>query len=233
LCRRAQRKGRKEGYIEENGYIISWCVAQQLVGLADAQEYNEIFSKWQREDLPIIPDTWKHTVLDSKKKQFETLRSLMNRKDVTSLVCETDAGREGELIFRFVYKMAGCKKPFSRLWISSMEESVVRKGFAEQRDEKKRHAILIRNMPVESRLAGINAVRLFSKIYNKTFNIGRVQTPTLAMLAERSARIIGFFKEKHHIVHLDLGGLDTQSEHIKEPDKVAQIQATCQNWQAV
>ena len=227
-------KERKDGYIEGNGYIVSWCVGH-LVGLADAQEYNEKFNKWRREDLPIIPDTWKHAIFDSKKKQFETLRSLMNRKDVTSLVCATDAGREGELIFRFVYQMAGCKKPFSRLWISSMEESAIRKGFAELRDGKE-YDTLYQSAICRAKadwLIGINATRLFSTLYNKTLNVGRVQTPTLAMLAERNARILGFIKEKYHVVHLDLVGINAQSEHIKEPDKAAKIQAACHNRQAV
>jgi len=117
-------KDKKDGYTEGGGYIVSWCIGH-LVGFADAYEYEEKYGKWKREDLPIVPDAWKYTVFEGKQKQFNTLRDLMNRPDVDSLVCATDAGREGELIFRFLYQMAGCVKPFKRLWISSMEESAV------------------------------------------------------------------------------------------------------------
>ena len=126
-------RDKKDGYTEGGGYIVSWCVGH-LVGLADAYEYNEQYGKWRREDLPIMPDSWQYVIFEGKKKQYNTLRGLMNRADVDRIVCATDAGREGELIFRFVYQMTGCKKPFSRLWISSMEESAIRKGFAELRD---------------------------------------------------------------------------------------------------
>jgi DNA topoisomerase-3 len=124
---------RKDGYTEGNGYIVSWCVGH-LVGLADAYEYDEKYGKWRRGDLPIVPDEWKYIIFEDKQKQFEILRGLMNRPDVESLIAATDAGREGELIYRFVYQMAGCDKPFSRLWIQSMEESAIKKGFATLRD---------------------------------------------------------------------------------------------------
>ena len=136
-------RDRKDGYIEGNGYIVSWCVGH-LVGLADAYEYNEQYGKWRLEDLPIIPNDWKYIVFKGKDKQFNILRGLMNRKDIESLVCATDAGREGELIFRFVYHMAGCKKPFSRLWISSMEESNQGRICQYERRERIRPAVLLR-----------------------------------------------------------------------------------------
>ena len=168
---------RKDGYTEGGGYIVSWCVGH-LVGLADAYEYNEQYGKWRREDLPIVPDSWKYVIFDGKKKQFDILRSLMNRTDVERLVCATDAGREGELIFRFVYQMAGFKKPFSRLWISSMEESAIKNGFAQMRDGRDYdplyHSALCRAKA--DWLIGINATRLYSVLYNKTLNVGRVQT---------------------------------------------------------
>jgi DNA topoisomerase-3 len=229
---------RKDGYTEGNGYIVSWCIGH-LVGLADAYDYNEQYGKWRREDLPIIPKEWKCNVFPEKQKQFNTLRSLMNRTDVDRLVCATDAGREGELIFRFVYEMAGCKKPFSRLWISSMEESAIRKGFAELRDGRDYdplyHSALCRAKA--DWLIGINATRLFSTLYGKTLNVGRVQTPTLAMLTERSAKISGFVKEKYHIVWLDVdtggGTIAAQSAHIAAVTEAQTIRAACHGGQAV
>jgi DNA topoisomerase-3 len=227
-------KDRKDGYTEGNGYIVSWCVGH-LVGLADAYEYSEKYGKWKREDLPIVPDAWKYVVFDGKQKQFNILRSLMNRPDVDRLICATDAGREGELIYRFVYEMAGCKKPFKRLWISSMEESAIKKGFAELRDghdyDPLYYSALCRAKA--DWLIGINATRLFSTLYNKTLNVGRVQTPTLAMLTERSAKISGFVKEKYHIVRLALGEIEAQSKHITDPQEAGQIQAAADKKAAV
>ena len=223
-------KARKDGYTEGGGYIVSWCVGH-LVGLADAYEYSEQYGKWRREDLPIVPDVWRYTVFDSKKKQFNILRGLMNRPDVESLVCATDAGREGELIFRFVYQMAGCKKSFSRLWISSMEESAIRKGFAELRDghdyDPLYHSAICRAKA--DWLIGINATRLFSTLYNRTLNVGRVQTPTLAMITERGAKISGFVKEKYHIVRLDVdtggGFIAARSANITDPQEAETVRA--------
>jgi DNA topoisomerase-3 len=182
-----------------------------------------------------MPDAWKYVIFDGKKKQFDTLHGLMNRPDVDRLVCATDAGREGELIFRFVYQMAGCKKPFSRLWISSMEESAIKKGFAELRDghdyDPLYYSALCRAKA--DWLIGINATRLFSTLYNKTLNVGRVQTPTLAMLTERSAKISGFIKEKYHIVRLALGGIEAQSKHITDQQEAEQIRAAADKKAAV
>ena len=227
-------KKRKDGYIEGNGYIVSWCVGH-LVGLADAYEYNEQYGKWRREDLPIVPEDWKYTVFKNKDKQFNILRGLMNRPDVESLVCATDAGREGELIFRFVYLMADCKKTFSRLWISSMEESAIKKGFAEMRDgsdyDPLYHSAICRAKA--DWLIGINATRLFSTLYGKTLNVGRVQTPTLAMLTERDAKISGFVKEKYHIVRLGLGDFEAVSAHIKDPKDAETIRAAADKKAAV
>jgi len=227
-------KDRKDGYTEGNGYIVSWCVGH-LVGLADAYEYNEQYGKWRREDLPIVPDAWKYTVFDGKQKQFNILRGLMNRPDIDYIINACDSGREGELIYRFVYQMTGCKKPYKRLWISSMEESAIKKGFAELRDghdyDPLYYSAICRAK--SDWLIGINATRLFSTLYNKTLNVGRVQTPTLAMLTERSAKISGFVKEKYYIVRLDLGGIEALSEHITDPQDAANIQAACHTRQAV
>jgi len=227
-------KERKDGYMQGNGYIVSWCVGH-LVGLADAGTYDERYAKWKREDLPILPSEWKYVLAPDKKKQFDILRELMNRPDVESLVCATDAGREGELIFRFVYQMAGCKKPFSRLWISSMEESAIRAGFDNLKDGRE-YDNLYQSALCRAKadwLIGINATRLFSILYGRTLNVGRVQTPTLAMLTERGGKISGFVKEKYHIVRLDAGGVTAQSEHIKDQQEAEKTRAAADKKAAV
>ncbi|MDD3712816.1 MAG: DNA topoisomerase 3 [Candidatus Izemoplasmatales bacterium] len=225
---------KRDGYIQGNGYIVSWCIGH-LVGLAAANTYDEKYQKWRQEDLPILPGDWQYTVATDKKKQFTTLRELMNRADVESLVCATDAGREGELIFRFVYNVAGCKKPFSRLWISSMEESAIRQGFDSLKDGREYdalyHSALCRAKA--DWLIGINATRLFSVLYGKTLNVGRVQTPTLAMLTERGAKISGFQKEKYHHVRIATGDLEATSERIPGADDAQTMQTACHEGQAV
>jgi DNA topoisomerase-3 len=223
-----------DGFIEGGGYIVSWCIGH-LVGLAPAHDYDERYSKWRQEDLPILPGDWQYTVAADKKKQFATLRELMNRKDVESLVCATDAGREGELIFRFVYHMAGCKKPFARLWISSMEESAIKQGFDNLKDGRQYddlyHSALCRAKA--DWLIGINATRLFSVLYGKTLNVGRVQTPTLAMLTERGEKISGFQKEKYHHVRIAAGGVEAISEKIPAAEDAQAMQTACHERQAV
>ena len=168
---------KQDGYMEGNGYLVSWCIGH-LVSLADAGTYDERFKKWRYDDLPILPQEWQYIIPDDKKKQFDTLRSLMERPDVTGLVCATDAGREGELIFRFVYQMAGCKKPFQRLWISSMEDAAIQDGFAHLKPgadyDNLYQSALCRAQA--DWLVGINATRLFSILYHKTLTVGRVQT---------------------------------------------------------
>lgn len=225
---------KRDGYIQGGGYIVSWCIGH-LVGLAPAHDYDERYSKWRQEDLPILPGEWRYTVAADKKKQFATLRELMNRADVDSLVCATDAGREGELIFRFVYEVAGCKKPFARLWISSMEESAIREGFQNLKDGREYddlyHSALCRAKA--DWLIGINATRLFSVLYGKTLNVGRVQTPTLAMLTERGAKISGFTKEKYHHVHITAGSIDATSEKIPAAEDAQAMQTACHEGQAV
>ena len=225
---------RKDGYMEGGGYIVSWCFGH-LVGLADAQDYDEKYGKWRYEDLPIIPENWQYTIFGDKRKQYNTLRALMHREDVESLICATDAGREGELIFRFVYQTAGCKKPFKRLWISSMEESAIKKGFSELRDgsgfDPLYDSALCRAKA--DWLIGINATRLFSALYNRTLNVGRVQTPTLAMITERQQKISCFTKEKYHIVRLGLGGFEAVSGHITDRKEAEKVQTACDKKQAV
>jgi DNA topoisomerase-3 len=226
--------GRRDGHMEGGGYVVSWCVGH-LVGLADAGAYGD-FKKWRQDDLPILPEEWKTAVADDKRKQFDILRSLMDRPDVESLVCATDAGREGELIFRFVYEQAGCKKPFKRLWISSMEESAIRAGLDDLKDGSE-YDSLYQSALCRARadwLIGINATRLFSVLYGKTLSVGRVQSPTLAMLTERGAKISGFKKEKFHYVDLDMdGGVHARSERITGAEDAERIRAASNGTQAV
>ena len=184
---------RKDGYLEGNGWRVSWCVGH-LAGLADADVYNPDYAKWRYDDLPILPEHWQMVVGKDKKKQFDVLKKLMNAPDVTEVVNACDAGREGELIFRSVYELADCQKPMKRLWISSMEESAIREGFANLRSgvdyDGLRDAALCRAKA--DWLVGINATRLFSVLYHRTLNIGRVMSPTLALIVQREAEIDTF-----------------------------------------
>ena len=223
-----------DGYLQGNGYLVSWCIGH-LVSFADAGRYDERFKKWRYEDLPILPETWQYIIPDEKKQQFDILRSLMERPDVTGLVCATDAGREGELIFRFVYQMAGCKKPFKRLWISSMEDSAIRDGFANLKPGTD-HDPLYQSALCRAKadwLVGINATRLFSVLYHKTLTVGRVQTPTLNLLVERDAQITNFKKEKYHIVHIGVDNADAVSSRFSDAAEANTVKATCVGAQAV
>ena len=225
---------KQDGYMEGNGYLVSWCIGH-LVSLADAGTYDERFKKWRYDDLPILPQEWQYIIPDDKKKQFDTLRSLMERPDVTGLVCATDAGREGELIFRFVYQMAGCKKPFQRLWISSMEDAAIKDGFAHLKPgadyDNLYQSALCRAQA--DWLVGINATRLFSILYHKTLTVGRVQTPTLKMLVDREAKISSFQKEKYHIVQIAAGGMEAASERMGNAADAKALKAACETAQAV
>ena len=223
-----------DGYLQGNGYLVSWCIGH-LVSFADAGRYDERFKKWRYEDLPILPETWQYIIPDEKKQQFDILRSLMERPDVTGLVCATDAGREGELIFRFVYQMAGCKKPFKRLWISSMEDSAIRDGFTHLKPGTD-YDPLYQSALCRAKadwLVGINATRLFSVLYHKTLTVGRVQTPTLNLLVERDAKITNFKKEKYHIVHIGVAGADAVSSRFSDAAEANTVKAACAGAQAV
>ena len=225
---------RKDGYLEGNNYIVSWCVGH-LVGLADASSYDERFAKWRYSDLPIVPEEWLFEVPKDKQKQFKVLRDLMRDKRVTELVCATDAGREGELIFRFVYEVAGCKKPMRRLWISSMEDGAIKAGFASLKDGRDYGALFASALcrAKADWLIGINATRLFSCLYGKTLNVGRVQTPTLKMLTDRDAAISHFQKEKYYHVRLDLSGAEAASERISDKAEAAALKGACETQTAV
>lgn len=200
---------RQEGYLQGNGYLVSWCIGH-LVSFADAGVYDERFRKWRYEDLPIIPENWRLTVPPDKRERFDTLRTLLRSEEVSEVINACDAGREGGLIFRTVYHLAGCTKPMKRLWISSMEDSAIREDFAHLkpgRDYDPLHQSALCRAKSDW-LIGINATRLFSVLYHKTLPVGRVQTPTLKMLADRDAKITGFQKEKYHIVHIAGGGME-------------------------
>lgn len=227
--------GRKDGYLEGGGYVVSWCVGH-LVELAAADGYDPRYSHWVREDLPIVPEPWKFAVSGSTKKQFDILKSLMERPDVTELVEATDAGREGELIFRLVYHQAGCQKPFKRLWISSMEDSAIKKGFENLLSganyDTLYDAALCRAKA--DWLVGINGTRLFTTLYHgKTLNVGRVMTPTLALLAEREAAITGFQKEKFYTVELDCGTFHAASDRITGKPAAEKLRQACLGKSAV
>ena len=227
-------KEKKDGYIEGGGYLISWCVGH-LVQLAEAAAYGEQYKKWSFESLPILPEEWQYAVDPDKGKQFKTLKELMHRADVSEVVNACDAGREGELIFRFVYEAAGCKKPMRRLWISSMEDGAIKAGFASLKDGQEYDALFASALcrAKADWLIGINATRLFSCLYGKTLNVGRVQTPTLKMLTDRDAAISHFQKEKYYHVRLDLSGAEAASERISDKAEAAALKGACETETAV
>ena len=227
-------KGKQDGYIEGGGYLISWCVGH-LVQLAEAAAYGEQYRKWQLDSLPILPEEWQYAVDPDKGKQFATLKELMHRADVSEVINACDAGREGELIFRFVYEVAGCKKPMRRLWISSMEDGAIKAGFASLKDGREYDALFASALcrAKADWLIGINATRLFSCLYGKTLNVGRVQTPTLKMLTDRDAAISHFQKEKYYHVRLDLSGAEAASERISDKAEADALKGACEVGKAV
>ena len=222
----ATEKG--DGYVRGNGYIVSWCLGH-LVELAPPSAYDEKYEKWRKEDLPIQPDSWKYGISLSTKKQFDVLKNLMHRRDVESLIEATDAGREGELIFRLVYHQAGCKKPFERLWISSMEDEAILEGFANLKPGSEYDDLYEAALCRERAdwIVGINATRLFSTIYGQTLNVGRVMTPTLALAVEREASIRAFKPEKFYSVLLIADGISMTSERIPEKEEAEALEQRC------
>ena len=220
---------RKDGYLEGGGWRVSWCVGH-LAGLADADAYNPDYAKWRYDDLPILPEPWQMVVSKDKKKQFDVLKQLMNAPDVTEVVNACDAGREGELIFRSVYELAGCQKPTKRLWISSMEDSAIREGFANLRPgadyDGLRDAALCRAKA--DWLVGINATRLFSVLYHRTLNIGRVMSPTLALIVQREAEIDTFKPVPFYTVTLELPGFTVSGERMADKAAAQQLKTACQ-----
>lgn len=226
---------RKDGYLEGNDYLVSWCVGH-LVELAQPESYEEAWKKWSYESLPIIPQEWQHEVKSDTKAQYQILKKLMHDDRVDAVVCATDAGREGELIFRLTYNMAGCRKPMKRLWISSMEESAIRDGFHNLRPgsdyDNLYHSALCRQEA--DWLVGINGTRLFTVLYGgKALKVDRVQTPTLAMLVDRESKIMNFKKEAYYMAHIMGNGLDAVSEHISDKTEAGRIAGACENGQAL
>jgi len=219
---------REDGFLEGNGYLVSWCVGH-LVELAPPDLYEERYSKWIYKDLPIIPDDWKYQVSENTKKQYAVLKKLMNRDDVKSLVAATDSGREGELIFRLVYHQCGCRKPFERLWISSMEDSAIVEGFAGLRAGTEYDALYEAALCRERAdwIVGMNATRLFSVLYGQTLNVGRVMTPTLAMMVMRESEIAAFQPEPVYTVSINVSGVEAVSEKYKDKVTADTLLASC------
>ena len=220
---------RQDGYLEGNGYLVSWCVGH-LVELAPPNVYDAKYVKWSIADLPILPQKWQYLVSASTKKQFGILQKLMHRPDVDSIVNSCDSGREGELIFRLVYQQAGCKKPFSRLWLSSMEENAIREGFARLKPSTEYDALYNAALCRERAdwMVGINASRLFSCLYNQPLAVGRVMTPVLAMTVVREAAIAAFVPEKFYTVDLELtSGCTASSRRIPEKSVAENLLEAC------
>ena len=207
---------REDGYLEGNGYIVSWCVGH-LVELASPESYDEKYEKWRYEDLPILPSEWNYQIAEATRKQFGILKKLTEREDVTGLVEATDAGREGELIFRLVYDQAKCKKPFERLWISSMEDQAISDGFSHLKNGREYDDLYQAALCRERAdwIVGMNATRLFSILYGQTLNVGRVMTPTLAMIVQREAEIEGFKPEPIYRLSINCGGITAVSDRFE------------------
>ena len=224
---------RRDGYLEGNGWLVSWCLGH-LAGLADAATYNPDYAKWRYDDLPILPESWRFTIAKDKRDQFDVLRTLLRREVVTEVVNACDAGREGELIFRTVYCLAGCTKPIRRLWISSMEDSAIREGFANLRpgsDYDGLHQAALCRAKADW-LVGINATRLFSVLYHRTLNIGRVMSPTLALIVQREAEIDAFKPVPFYTVVLELPGFSVSGERMVDKAAAQQLKTACQGGTA-
>ncbi len=226
---------KEEGYLIGGGYLVSWCVGH-LVSLAPPEAYSDTWKKWNYESLPILPEQWKYEVRKETETQYHVLKRLLQEEKVERVIAATDAGREGELIFRLVYQQAGCKKPIKRLWISSMEERAIREGFANLK-EGSAYEFLYQSALCRQRadwLVGLNGTRLFTALYGgKVLKVGRVQTPTLAMLVEREEKIRNFQKESYYLVQIQMGGMIAISKRIDKKEKAEEIAEICQNGQAV
>lgn len=225
---------KSDGYRSGNGYIVSWCVGH-LIELAEPASYGEKYEKWNYESLPVLPEPFSYVVKKDTAKQYGVLKKLMADKEVSSLVCATDAGREGELIFRLVYNQAGCKKPFERLWISSMEESAVREGFANLKPGCEYDSLYASALARQKAdwLVGINGTRLFTTLYSRLLKVGRVQTPTLAMLVDRESQIMNFKKQAYYQTHILCDGFEAVTDHIDEKGEAEHMADICMGKQAV
>jgi len=225
---------RGDGFVEGNGYIVSWCFGH-LAELSSAETYNETFAKWRYDDLPIVPEPWRFKVTKDKNKQFDLLKQLMRREDVREVINACDAGREGELIFRTVYHLTGCTKPMKRLWISSMEDDAIREGFKNLRPGSEYEG-LYQSALCRAKadwLVGINATRLFSVLYHRTLNVGRVMSPTLALIVQREAEIDAFRPEPFYTVNLDCGGVTVAGDKLKEKATANTVAASCKGQTAI
>ena len=227
-------RSRADGFYEGNDLLVSWCVGH-LVSPMDAAGYDPRFRKWHFEDLPILPEPFRYVLAPGREDAFENLCALMVRPDVDTIVNACDAGREGELIFRLVYEMAGCRKPVRRLWISSMEDSAIREGFSDLRPGTDYEALYQSALCRQKAdwLVGINATRLFSVLYHRTLNVGRVQTPTLAMLVEREQKISQFQKEKYYVLRLGVNGAEAVSEKFTNSTEAELAAAACKGAAAI
>ena len=226
---------RQDGYFEGGGYIVSWCVGH-LIELAEPESYGDQWKKWTYESLPVNPEHWQYEIKEDTKEQYDVLYGLLHDSRVDEVVCATDAGREGELIFRLVYEQARCSKPMKRLWISSMEESAIREGFENLKPgsdyEHLYHSALCRQEA--DWLVGINGTRLFTVLYGgKVLKVGRVQTPTLAMLVERESKIMNFKKEQYFMAHIICGGVDAATERVDSKTEAENVAGACLNGQAL
>lgn len=217
-----------DGYVEGNGYIVSWCIGH-LVGLYSPNDYDEKYKKYSFELLPIIPETFKFKLNESTAAQFKVLKDLMSRSDVDELVCATDAGREGECIFRYVYNYARCRKPFKRLWISSVEDKAIKDGFADLKNSSDYDNMYAAGFSRAKSdwLVGMNFSRVFSCRYGTKLSVGRVQTPTLAMIVKRDHDVKNFVKQKFFTVELDCGELIVSSARIDDEKTAQSISEKC------
>lgn len=225
---------RGDGYVEGNGYIVSWCFGH-LAELSSAESYDEKYAKWRYDDLPIVPEPWRFKVSKDKNKQFDLLKQLMRREDVREVINACDAGREGELIFRTVYHLAGCTKPMKRLWISSMEDDAIWEGFKNLRPGSEYDG-LYQSALCRAKadwLVGINATRLFSVLYHRTLNVGRVMSPTLALIVQREAEIDAFRPEPFYTVNLDCGSATVSGDKMKDKTEADNIAASCKGQMAI
>lgn len=223
-------KNKKDGYYEGNGYKVSWCVGH-LIQMANPDAYDEKYAKWKIDNLPIIPSEYKYEVAKATKKQFNTLKKLMNDKGIDTVINACDAGREGEAIFRLVYNEAKCKKKMKRLWISSMEDSAIKDGFDNLKDGKDYDNLFesAQARAIADWLVGMNISRLYSCLYKQNYSVGRVQTPTLSMIVKRDDEIANFKKEKYYTVELELDGFTLSTERINSLEVAEQLKNLLEN----
>jgi len=221
---------RNDGYYDRNGYRVSWCVGH-LIQMANPDAYDEKYAKWNIDDLPIIPSEYQYDVAKATKKQFNTLKKLMNDKEIDTVINACDAGREGEAIFRLVYLQANCKKKMKRLWISSMEDSAIKDGFDNLKDGKDYDNLFesAQARAIADWLVGMNISRLYSCLYKQNYSVGRVQTPTLSMIVKRDDEIANFKKEKYYTVELELDGFTLSTERIDSLEVAEQLKNLLEN----